>query len=118
MTSSHIKRLVYSSSKDKVAAIAPFIIEEARNGNDDAREIMVQAATELTRITVNIYNKMQFDLSIPIAVSGSILRFVPEIYAEFKKCCEKSMGEVIFVSPSELAVKGTYYLMKNLYFNK
>jgi len=118
LTSSHIKRLVYSFSKDKVAAIAPFIIEEARNGNDDAREIMVQAATELTRITVNIYNKMQFDLSTSIAVSGSILRFVPEIYAEFKKCCEKSMGEVIFVSPSELAVKGTYYLMKNLYFNK
>ncbi|MEH7060801.1 BadF/BadG/BcrA/BcrD ATPase family protein [Bacillus wiedmannii] len=118
LTSSHIKRLVYSFSKDKVAAIAPFIIEEARNGNDDAREIMVQAATELTRITVNIYNKLQFDLSTSIAVSGSILRFVPEIYAEFKKCCEKSMGEVIFVSPSELAVKGTYYLMKNLYFNK
>ncbi|MCU5706758.1 BadF/BadG/BcrA/BcrD ATPase family protein [Bacillus wiedmannii] len=118
LTSSHIKRLVYSFSKDKVSAIAPFIIEEARNGNDDAREIMVQAATELTRITVNIYNKMQFDLSTSIAVSGSILRFVPEIYAEFKKCCEKSMGEVIFVSPSELAVKGTYYLMKNLYFNK
>ncbi|PGD98207.1 BadF/BadG/BcrA/BcrD ATPase family protein [Bacillus wiedmannii] len=118
LTSSHIKRLVYSFSKDKVSAIAPYIIEEARNGNDDAREIMVQAATELTRITVNIYNKMQFDLSTSIAVSGSILRFVPEIYAEFKKCCEKSMGEVIFVSPSELAVKGTYYLMKNLYFNK
>ncbi|PEJ75335.1 ATPase [Bacillus wiedmannii] len=118
LTLSHIKRLVYSFSKNKVAAIAPFIIEEARNGNDDAREIMVQAATELTRITVNIYNKMQFDLSTSIAVSGSILRFVPEIYAEFKKCCEKSMGEVIFVSPSELAVKGTYYLMKNLYFNK
>ena len=43
LTSSHIKRLVYSSSKDKVAAIAPFIIEEARNGNDDAHEIMTQA---------------------------------------------------------------------------
>ncbi|MES5866608.1 BadF/BadG/BcrA/BcrD ATPase family protein [Bacillus cereus group sp. RP32] len=118
LTSSHIKRLVYSSSKDKVAAIAPSVIGEARNGNDDAHEIILQAAKELTRITVNIYNKMQFDVTTSIAVSGSILRFVPEIYAEFKKCCEKSMGEVIFVSPSELAVKGTYYLMKNLYFNK
>ncbi|MDR4984650.1 MULTISPECIES: BadF/BadG/BcrA/BcrD ATPase family protein [Bacillus cereus group] len=116
LTSSHIKRLVYSSSKDKVAAIAPFIIEEARNGNDDAHEIMMQAGKELARITVDIYNKMQSDLSTPIAVSGSILRFVPEIYAEFKKCCGKSMGEVTFVSQSELAAKGTYYLMKDLYF--
>ncbi|PGO29014.1 ATPase [Bacillus cereus] len=116
LTSSHIKRLVYSSSKDKVAAIAPFIIEEARNGNNDAHEIILQAATELTRITVNIYNKMQFDLSTSIAVSGSILRCVPEIYGEFKKCCEKSIGEVTFVSQSETAVKGTYYLMKNIYF--
>ncbi|MHC2836549.1 BadF/BadG/BcrA/BcrD ATPase family protein [Bacillus sp. F9_6S_D1_P_5] len=116
LTSSHIKRLVYSSSKDKVAAIAPFIIEEARNGNDDAHEIIVQAAKELTRITVNIYNKMQFDVTTSIAVSGSILRFVPEIYAEFKRCCEKSMGDVTFVPQSELAVKGTYYLMKNKYF--
>ncbi|MGG5735569.1 MULTISPECIES: BadF/BadG/BcrA/BcrD ATPase family protein [Bacillus cereus group] len=118
LTSSHIKRLVYTSSKDKVAAIAPFIIEEARNGNDDAHKIILQAATELTRITVNIYNKMQFDLSTPIAVSGSILRFVPEIYTEFKKCCEKSIGKVTFVSQSEPAVKGTYYLMKNIYLKK
>ncbi|WP_439019594.1 BadF/BadG/BcrA/BcrD ATPase family protein [Bacillus thuringiensis] len=118
LTSSHIKRLVYSSSKDKVAAIAPFIIEEARNGNDDAHEIMMQAGKELARITVDIYNKMQFDVSTPIAVSGSILRFVPEIYDEFKKCCEKSIGEVTFISQSESAVKGTYYLMKSIYFKK
>lgn len=116
LTSSHIKRLVYSSSKDKVAAIAPSVIAEARNGNDDAHEIILQAAKELTRITVNIYNKMQFDVTTSIAVSGSILRFVPEIYAEFKKCCEKSIGDVTFVPQSELAVKGTYYLMKNKYF--
>ncbi|WP_263703878.1 BadF/BadG/BcrA/BcrD ATPase family protein, partial [Bacillus thuringiensis] len=94
LTSSHIKQLVYSFSKDKVAAIASLIIEEARNGNDDAHKIILQAAKELTRITVNIYNKMQFNLSASIAVSGSILRFVPEIYAEFKKCCEKSIGDV------------------------
>ncbi|EEK78917.1 ATPase [Bacillus cereus] len=118
LTSSHIKSLVYSSSKDKVAAIAPFIIEEARNGNDDAHEIMMQAGKELARITVDIYNKMQFDLSTPIAVSGSILRFVPEIYDEFKKCCENSIGEVTFISQSESAVKGTYDLMKGIYFKK
>ncbi|MED0949000.1 BadF/BadG/BcrA/BcrD ATPase family protein [Bacillus mobilis] len=118
LTSSHIKQLVYSFSKDKVAAIAPFIIEEARNGNDDAHKIILQAAKELTRITVNIYYKMQFNLSASIAVSGSILRFVPEIYAEFKKCCEKSIGDVTFVLQSEPAVKGSYYLMKNIYFKK
>ncbi|PDZ04320.1 ATPase [Bacillus cereus] len=118
LTSSHIKQLVYSFSKDKVAAIAPFIIEEARNGNDDAHKIILQAAKELTRITVNIYYKMKFNLSASIAVSGSILRFVPEIYAEFKKCCEKSIGDVTFVLQSEPAVKGSYYLMKNIYFKK
>ncbi len=77
---------------------------------------MMQAGKELARITVDIYNKMQFDLPTPIAVSGSILRFVPEIYDEFKKCCEKSIGEVTFISQS--AVKGTYYLMKSIYFKK
>ncbi|TCJ84399.1 UNVERIFIED_ORG: N-acetylglucosamine kinase-like BadF-type ATPase [Bacillus cereus] len=118
LTSSHIKQIVYSFSKDKVAAIAPLIIEEARNGNDDAHKIILQAAKELTRMTVNIYNKMQFNLSASIAVSGSILRFVPEIYAEFKKCSEKSIGDVTFVSQSEPAVKGSYYLMKNIYFKK
>ena len=77
---------------------------------------MMQAGKELARITIDVYNKMQFDLSASIAVSGSILCLVPEIYAEFKKCCEKSMGDVTFVPQSELAVKGTYYLMKNKYF--
>ncbi|PFU28792.1 ATPase [Bacillus cereus] len=118
LTSSHIKSLVYSSAKDKVAAITPFVIREARNGNDAAHEIMMQAGKELARITIDVYNKMQFDLSASIAVSGSILRFVPEIYDEFKKCCEKSIGKVTFISQSQSAVKGTYYLMKNTYFKK
>lgn len=116
LTSSHIKRLVYSSSKDKVAAIAPLVIQEARNGNDDAREIILQAGKELARITVNVYNKLNFKHSTPIAVSGSILRLVPEIFAVFKKCCEESMKEITFVSQAEMAVKGTYYLMRDIYF--
>ncbi|MEF8684060.1 UNVERIFIED_CONTAM: ATPase [Bacillus cereus] len=118
LTSSHIKRLVYSSSKDKVAAIAPLVIQEARNGNDDAREIILQAGKELARITVNVYNKLNFKHSTPIAVSGSILRLVPEIFAVFKKCCEESMKEITFVSQAEMAVKGTYYLMRDIYFKK
>ncbi|MDA1600696.1 BadF/BadG/BcrA/BcrD ATPase family protein [Bacillus wiedmannii] len=118
LTPSHIKSLVYISSKDKVAAIAPFIIEKARNGNDDAHEIMMQTGKELARITVNVYNKLKFKHPTSIAVSGSILCFVPEIYAEFKKCCEKSIGEVTFLSQSEPAAKGAYYLMKNIYFKK
>ncbi|MDM5375523.1 MULTISPECIES: BadF/BadG/BcrA/BcrD ATPase family protein [Bacillus cereus group] len=116
LTSSHIKRLVYSSSKDKVAAIAPLVIQEARNGNDDAHEIMMRAGKELARITVNVYNKLNFKHSTPIAVSGSILRLVPEIFAVFKKCCEESMKEITFASQAEMAVKGTYYLMRDIYF--
>ncbi|MEB9932912.1 BadF/BadG/BcrA/BcrD ATPase family protein, partial [Bacillus cereus] len=41
LTPSHIKSLVYTSSKDKIAAIAPLVIQEARDGNDDAHEIMM-----------------------------------------------------------------------------
>ncbi|EJR62163.1 hypothetical protein IIO_02599 [Bacillus cereus VD115] len=116
LTPSHIKSLVYTSSKDKVAAIAPLVIQEARNGNDGAHEIMMQAGKELARITVDVYNKMQCKSLTPIAVSGSILRLVPEIYDVFKKCCEERIEELTFVSQSEMAVKGTYYLMKDLYF--
>ncbi|MFB4338676.1 BadF/BadG/BcrA/BcrD ATPase family protein, partial [Bacillus sp. BR_16] len=93
LTPSHIKSLVYTSSKDKIAAIAPLVIQEARDGNDDAHEIMMQAGKELARITVNVYNKLNFKHSTPIAVSGSILRLVPEIFAVFKKWCEESMKE-------------------------
>lgn len=116
LTPSHIKSLIYTSSKDKIAAIAPLVIQEARDGNDDAHEIMMQAGKELARITVDVYNKMQFKRSTPIAVSGSILRLVPEIFAVFKKCCEESMKEITFVSQAEMAVKGTYYLMRDIYF--
>ncbi|MGN4765945.1 BadF/BadG/BcrA/BcrD ATPase family protein [Bacillus thuringiensis] len=118
LTPSHIKSLVYTSSKDKIAAIAPLVIQEARNGNDDAHEIMMQAGKELARITVNVYNKLNFKYSTPIAVSGSILRLVPEIFAVFQKCCEESMKEIRFVAQAEMAVKGTYYLMRDIYFKK
>ena len=116
LTPSHIKSLVYTSSKDKIAAIAPLVIQEARDGNDDAHEIMMQAGKELARITVNVYNKLNFKHSTPIAVSGSILRLVPEIFAVFKKWCEESMKEITLVSQAEMAVKGTYYLMRDIYF--
>ncbi|MHC8669204.1 BadF/BadG/BcrA/BcrD ATPase family protein [Bacillus cereus] len=116
LTPSHIKSLVYTSSKDKIAAIAPLVIQEARDGNNDAHEIMMQAGKELARITVNVYNKLNFKHSTPIAVSGSILRLVPEIFAVFKKCCEESMKEITFVSQAEMAVKGTYHLMRDIYF--
>lgn len=112
------KSLVYTSSKDKIAAIAPLVIQEARDGNDDAHEIMMQAGKELARITVNVYNKLNFKHSTPIAVSGSILRLVPEIFAVFKKWCEESMKEITLVSQAEMAVKGTYYLMRDIYFLK
>ncbi|KFN02812.1 ATPase [Bacillus clarus] len=115
-TPSHIKSLVYTSSKDTVASIAPFVIKEARNGNDDALEIMMRAGKELARITADVYNKMAFNLPTSIAVNGGILRSAPEIYAEFKKCCEESMGEVQFVTGSDIAVKGTYFLMREKYF--
>ncbi len=118
LTPSHIKSLVYTSSKDKIAAIAPLVIQEARDGNDDAHEIMMQAGKELARITVNVYNKLNFKHSTPIAVSGSILRLVPEIFAVFKKWCEESMKEITLVSQAEMAVKGTYYLMRDIYFLK
>ena len=116
LTPSHIKSLVYTSSKDKIAAIAPLVIQAARNGNDYAHEIIMRAGKELARITVDVYNKMQFKRSTPIAVSGSILRLVPEIFAAFKKCCEESIKEIVFVSQAEMAVKGTYYLMRDIYF--
>ncbi|MED2806420.1 BadF/BadG/BcrA/BcrD ATPase family protein [Bacillus thuringiensis] len=116
LTPSHIKSLVYTSSKDKIAAIAPLVIQAARNGNDDAHEIIMRAGKELARIAVDVYNKMQFKRSTPIAVSGSILRLVPEIFAVFKKCCEESIKEIVFVSQAEMAVKGTYYLMRDIYF--
>ena len=77
---------------------------------------MMQAGKELARITVNVYNKLNFKHSTPIAVSGSILRLVPEIFAVFKKWCEESMKEITFVSQAEMAVKGTYYLMRDIYF--
>ncbi len=73
---------------------------------------MMQAGKELARITIDVYNKMQLDLLVSIAVSGSILRFVPEIYDEFKKCCEKSVGEVTFVLQSEPASE------RNILFNE
>ncbi|MGG1139757.1 BadF/BadG/BcrA/BcrD ATPase family protein [Bacillus mycoides] len=115
-TPSDIKSFVYASSKDKVASIAPFVIKEARNGNDDAREIMMRAGKELARITIDVYNKMTFNSPVSIVVNGSILRSVSEIYAEFKKCCEKNMKEVQFVTDSEIAAKGAYFLMREKYF--
>ena len=57
------KSLVYTSSKDKIAAIAPLVIQAARNGNDYAHEIIMRAGKELARITVDVYNKMQFKRS-------------------------------------------------------
>ena len=88
------KSLVYTSSKDKIAAIAPLVIQAMRNGNDYAHEIIMRAGKELARITVDVYNKMQFKRSTPIAVSGSILRLVPEIFAHLRNAVKKVLKKL------------------------
>lgn len=105
-----IKQLVYSSQKDQVAAIAPLVIEEARKGNNDALKIILKASEELARITVDVYKKMSFEVPISIAVKGGILCSVPEIYVEFKRCCEKYMNEINFIQNEISSAKGAYFL--------
>ncbi|KEK23538.1 BadF/BadG/BcrA/BcrD ATPase family protein [Bacillus gaemokensis] len=109
-TPSDIKQLVYSSAKDKVAAIVPLVIEEARKGNNDASKIILQAGKELARITVDVYKKMSFEVPISIAVKGGILCSVPEIYAEFKRCCREHINKINFIKSEISSAKGAYFL--------
>ncbi|MCI0765896.1 BadF/BadG/BcrA/BcrD ATPase family protein [Bacillus sp. TL12] len=105
-----IKQLVYSSQKDQVAAIASLVIEEARKGNNDALKIILKASEELATITVDVYKKMSFEVPISIAVKGGILCSAPEIYAEFKRCCEKNINKINFIHREISAAKGAYFL--------
>lgn len=76
---SDIIHLVYQRPKGEVAALFKTIVDMAERGDDEAIEILLQGADDLCTMVYRLALKMDFQGTVPIALSGSVVTHVPAI---------------------------------------
>jgi len=64
---------VTSTTVRQIASLAPLVIRRAKEGNLIAREITHDAQRHLSRLVIDLIQKLQWTGIVPFAVSGSVL---------------------------------------------
>jgi glucosamine kinase len=67
-------RWAAAASPAQIAALAPCVLDAARSGVIDAQRIVVTAARELGELVLGLLAGFPFDVPVPVAVGGALLR--------------------------------------------
>ncbi|RAP25768.1 ATPase [Brevibacillus laterosporus] len=105
-----IKGFVYSSSKDKIAALTPLVVGEAEAGEPNAQRILRTAGQYLAQMTIRLYKKTKFEAPVSIALKGSILTRITIVQKAFYEELKKFIPDAVFVLEEVCSSKGAYYL--------
>ncbi|NFF82760.1 ATPase [Clostridium botulinum] len=68
-----ITDFVYSSTKDKIASLAPIVVKLSEEGDDISIQILLNESITFARTTENVYRKLGFE-SCNIALVGGVIR--------------------------------------------
>lgn len=105
-----IKRFVYSSTKDEMAALVPCIVNLANGGDGQALFILNQAGEELANLTGSLYKKLGFPQNVQIALKGGILQSIPYVQDSFTSSVKQKIQRARFVTEDVSSAKGAFYL--------
>ncbi|CCF13134.1 badF/BadG/BcrA/BcrD ATPase family protein [Brevibacillus laterosporus GI-9] len=105
-----IKDFVYSSSKDKIAALTPLVVKEAEAGEPNAQRILQRAGEHLAQITIRLYHKFRFEPPVSIALKGSVLTKIALVQEAFYEEVKNAIPDPVFVIDETCSSKGAYYL--------
>ncbi|WP_258073365.1 BadF/BadG/BcrA/BcrD ATPase family protein [Brevibacillus laterosporus] len=105
-----MKGFVYSSSKDKIAALTPLVVREAEAGEPNAQRILRMAGKYLAQMTIRLYHKSKFEAPVSIALKGSVLTKITIVQKAFYKEVKKLIPDAVFVIDEVCSSKGAYYL--------
>jgi len=109
-----MKEFVHSAGKNQIAEAARVVDALAKNGNTDALKILDQAGSELAKLTIKLYKKLEIEGSVVVGVSGGILCNIKRVRAQFQWELEQNLDGVIFLKRDISPTKGACYLHRQL----
>lgn len=105
-----VRDYVYNHDKTTIASLAKFISLLALDGNEKAKELILDEANHLARQTVKAYLKLQEKDKVIIALRGGFLTNAPFVKQKLIKELEMSIKDFEINESKESPVKGAYYL--------
>lgn len=105
-----LKKYIYTSTKAEIASFVPIIVQQAKVGDDFAKNILKQAGDHLAKITLDVCKKLNFDNNVTIAIKGSVLTNIPIVQTSFIRKIKQEKPEVQFILKDVSSTLGCYYL--------
>lgn len=105
-----LKKFIYSATKAEIASFVPIIVQQAKAGDDFAKNILEQAGCHLAKITLDVCKKLNFDNNVTIAIKGSVLTNIQTVQTSFIEKIKQEKPEVQFILEDVSSTLGCYYL--------
>lgn len=104
-----IKDFVYQSDKASIAALVPVIVESSCY-DLYAKQILIDAANDLSEITYMVANKLNMFNNVKIGIKGSVLTKVDIVRENFEKILSRKLKKVDLIDEDVPSSKGAFYL--------
>lgn len=106
-----IVSFVYSSTKDEIAKLAGLVSIHAENGDEVAKNILIEEGVAIAKQAERIYNKLGFT-SCKIGLVGGVIRKSRFFREAFEEYLNENIKVESFVDDNISAAKGAYYIYK------
>lgn len=104
-----IKDFVYQSDKASIAALVPVIVESSCY-DLYAKQILIEAANDLSEITCMVANKLNMFNDVNIGIRGSVLTKIDIVRENFKKNLSQKLNKINLIDEDVPSSKGAFYL--------
>lgn len=105
-----VRDYVYNNDKATVANLAKFISQLALDGDEKAKDLIIDEAKHLARQTIKAYLKLQEKDKVIIALRGGFLTNAPFVKEALIKELQMSIKDFEINQSTKSPVKGAYYL--------
>jgi N-acetylglucosamine kinase-like BadF-type ATPase len=105
-----IKKIVYNSTKDEIARIAPIVSKLGELGSEEALEILNTAGEDIANMTILLSKKLNLYDNFNIALKGSVLTKAVIVRKAFTRHINSKFNHVKIVDDEISSTKGAYYI--------
>jgi N-acetylglucosamine kinase-like BadF-type ATPase len=109
-----IKYIHHDADKAKVAALAPVVSENARNGDPLALDILHTGAQELTLLVKSVIEQSVHIQNRELVLAGGVLEHNEIITAKLKENLAKEFPDLMVFYPKKTALEGACKLAIDL----
>lgn len=109
-----VKKVVYSWTKSQLAALAPFLVEQAEAGDPDAQRLLKASGEALGKHVILAFQRLHLSPNAVIGCQGSFIRNVPMVKQAMIETVHRIYPKAQLVEIEERPIRGAYYLARRM----